>query len=211
MDNSFDFFDAIFCINLDKRPDRWIHAQEQFKKIGILDKVKRFSAIERKDGRLGCIKSHLEIIKYAQKNNLNNVLIFEDDVVFMDENVELIMGNVINQIPENWEMLYLGANLHSPLSKFSDNLVLLVNGFSTHAVAYNKSIFNFFIKKYNKMNEVTLQSDILDVWIANHIQTRGKTFLVKPLLATQINDYSDIVKSNVDYSFIKERYKKFVL
>ena len=71
MDNSFDFFDAIFCINLDKRPDRWIHAQEQFKKIGILDKVKRFSAIERKDGRLGCIKSHLEIIKYAQKNRAN--------------------------------------------------------------------------------------------------------------------------------------------
>ena len=36
MNNSFDFFDAIFCINLDKRPDRWVHAQEQFKKIGIL-------------------------------------------------------------------------------------------------------------------------------------------------------------------------------
>ena len=210
MNTPFDFFDVIFCINLDKRPDRWVHAQQEFQKIGILDKVKRFPAIERKDGRLGCIKSHLEIIKYAQKNNLKNVLIFEDDVVFLDKDVNGIMGNVISQLPENWEMLYLGANLHTPLTNYSDNLVVLKNGFSTHAVSYNHTIFDFFVKKYNKLTAVTLQSDILDVWIASNIQTRGKSFLVKPLLATQMNDYSDIVNGNVNYSFIEERYKKFV-
>lgn len=210
MDNPFDFFDAIFCINLEKRKDRWIHVQQQFDKIGIGDKVKRFSAIERKDGRLGCIKSHLEILKLAQRSNLKNVLVFEDDVVFVNNDVQGVMGNVIEQLPQNWELLYLGANLHSPLVKQSDNLVKLFNGFSTHAISYNSNLYNIFIKRYNTMNTVMLQGDILDVWLASTIQTRGNSYLVKPLLASQMNDYSDIAKSDVNYSFIEERYKKFV-
>lgn len=210
MDSPFDFFDAMFCINLEKRKDRWVHAQHQFEKIGILDKVKRFPAVERKDGRLGCIKSHLEILKYAQKNNLKNVLVFEDDVVFINEDVNTIMGNIVNQLPENWELLYLGANLHTPLNNYSDNLVKLNNGFSTHAVCYNSNLYSTFIKRYNTMNAVMLQIDILDVWLAASIQSRGNSYLVKPLLASQINDYSDIAKSDVNYSFIEERYKKFV-
>lgn len=209
MENPFSFFDAIFCINLDKRPDRWIHAQEEFKKIEILDRVKRFSAVERKDGRLGCIKSHLEIVKYAERNKLRNVLIFEDDVVFLNQNIENVIGNVVNQLPNDWELLYLGANLHSPLTPYSDNLVILNNGFSTHAITYNQNIYNAFIRYYNKINTV-IQSDILDVWLAANIQSRNKSYLIKPLLATQRNDYSDIVNSNVNYSFIEERYKKFV-
>lgn len=31
--NSFDYFDEIYCINLDERTDRWQHAQEEFKKL----------------------------------------------------------------------------------------------------------------------------------------------------------------------------------
>jgi len=207
--NAFDFFDEIFCINLDKRKDRWGLAQKEFEKINILDRVKRFPAIERKDGRLGCIKSHLEILKYAKKNNLNNVLIFEDDVMFLND-VNGVLDNVVKQLPVDWNLLYLGANLHSPLTNISDNLVLLNNGFSTHAISYNKNVYDIFIKKYNTMNELILQSDILDVWLASIIQNRGNSYLVKPLLATQRNDFSDIVKSDVNYSFIEERYKKFV-
>jgi len=210
MDNPFDFFDAIYCINLDKRKDRWDNVQSQFNKIGILDRVKRFSAIEEIDGRLGCIKSHLEIIKDSKSKKLKNVLIFEDDVIFVSENVNDVLKNVIDQLPNDWDMLYLGANLHQPLLNYTKNLVRLLHAFSTHAVSYNNKIFDFFINKYDNMKSVNSDYDILDVWIAMNIQPQGHTFLVKPLLATQMNDYSDIVKTNVDYSFIEERYKRFV-
>ncbi len=30
-----NYFDKIICINLDRRPDRWKEAQEQFKNAGI--------------------------------------------------------------------------------------------------------------------------------------------------------------------------------
>ena len=42
--NPFDYFDKIFCINLDF-PDRWEQVQKEFDKVGILDRVERFSAL----------------------------------------------------------------------------------------------------------------------------------------------------------------------
>lgn len=42
--NPFDYFDKIFCINLDSRPDRWELVQGEFRKVGIFDRVKRVSA-----------------------------------------------------------------------------------------------------------------------------------------------------------------------
>ena len=35
------YFDKIYCINLDSRPDRWKECLEEFKKIGIDDIVER--------------------------------------------------------------------------------------------------------------------------------------------------------------------------
>ena len=63
--NPFDFFEEIYCINLDHRTDRWKLAQEEFDQLGILGKVQRFSAIKHDDGRVGVIKSNLEIVKMA--------------------------------------------------------------------------------------------------------------------------------------------------
>ena len=42
-EEAFDYFDKIFCINLDSRPDRWELAQSEFDKVGILDRVERVS------------------------------------------------------------------------------------------------------------------------------------------------------------------------
>ena len=80
---SFDYFDEIYCINLDRRPQRWEMAQKEFDKLGILDKVKRFSAIDDLGGKRGCFESHMKIIHMAKENKLDNVFIFEDDVAVL--------------------------------------------------------------------------------------------------------------------------------
>lgn len=71
----WDFFDDIYCINLDHRKDRWEQSQKEFNSVGLLPRVQRFSAIQEKDGRLGVIKSNLEII---DKMNI----IFKNKYVF---------------------------------------------------------------------------------------------------------------------------------
>lgn len=67
MNNFFDYFDAIYCINLDRRTDRWETVQREFDKVGIRERVVRFSAIETpENGAIGCLLSHRAIIQKAQ-------------------------------------------------------------------------------------------------------------------------------------------------
>ena len=63
MKNPFDFFEKIYCINLDHRHDRWEECCKIFNEYGMSDKVERFSAIQYKHknplyskamGQLGC-------------------------------------------------------------------------------------------------------------------------------------------------------------
>jgi len=42
---AFGYIDAIYCINLDHRKDRWNKVQQEFKKIKIQNKISRFSGI----------------------------------------------------------------------------------------------------------------------------------------------------------------------
>ena len=140
-DELLDFFDGIYCINLDSRVDRWNSAQEAFKKLGIDDKVERFSAVECKSnlsrqkiakdyynidlngnlfrrkypihGAVGCATSHIEILKIAKSKNLKNVLVFEDDFKILDEydKNSLLVLNELRDFKKSWELLYLGGSM----------------------------------------------------------------------------------------------------
>lgn len=115
------YFDKIFVINLDRRPDRWEKCQEELKKHNIV--AERFSAIDGETlnkehfkpncilskGEIGCCMSHAAVIKLAQSYNYSKILILEDDVTF-SENAGVIFQQNINNIPNNWQMLYLGGN-----------------------------------------------------------------------------------------------------
>src|SRR6056297_1972222 len=119
MNNPFDYFDEIYCINLDERKDRWEHAKNEFKKANILDRVKRFSAIRENDGRLGIIKSNLAIVKLAKEKKLKNVLVFEDDFEFIVDDPQKVLYDTLKQVGKNkWHLFYLGANTHRKLNKF---------------------------------------------------------------------------------------------
>ena len=80
-------YDKIYCINLDKRTDRWEEFQRDVLEGLELDKDKfeRISAIDtsglsgKDTGAIGCSLSHLKIWKDVIDNGYNSVLIFEDD------------------------------------------------------------------------------------------------------------------------------------
>lgn len=207
--SSFDFFDEMYCINLDDRTDRWEHAQKEFEKVGILDRVKRFSAKREDDGRIGIINSNLAIVKMAKSKGLNNVLVFEDDVEFIVDYPEKYLKKAILQIGNlDWALFYLGANTHDKLIKIKHNLILLKNAYAVHSMAYNKRIYDKFIQKYEGLKTISKHEDILDVYLAEQIQSKYICLMVNPMLTTQMNDYSDIEKHLVNQSYIEERFKK---
>jgi GR25 family glycosyltransferase involved in LPS biosynthesis len=179
MSNPLDFFDAIYCINLDERTDRWEHCLVEFEKLGISDRVIRFSAIKPKHderwnrctkwgnrwkyplvGAVGCAESHKAIIELAKENNLNNVLVLEDDFVVC-ENWKHNLETAIKELQgRNWHIFYLGyrlANTWNMIRKLGEVLRRIISKRKrgihlTVGLAYNSSKFDYLIENIDSFN-----------------------------------------------------------
>ena len=77
------FFDKIYCISLDTRPDRRKQAEKQFADVGLLERVE-FIIVEKHpvNQEKGIFQSHMFCLSKGLKANARNILIFEDDVFF---------------------------------------------------------------------------------------------------------------------------------
>jgi SAM-dependent methyltransferase len=144
--NPFNFFDAIYCINLDRESGRWEQAQEHFQALGIGGRVRRFSAIETPySHHIGCALSHRGIIAEAKRLAVRNVLVFEDDVIFAGDTLEVLEGALQELRPRPWWMLYLGGHTWgATYTKASGCEFLDVPSTMTsaHAIAFNDTIYD---------------------------------------------------------------------
>jgi GR25 family glycosyltransferase involved in LPS biosynthesis len=126
-------FDAVFCINLDRRPDRRRQAQEQFNYLGLTPTF--YSAIDInpfqidtsgnfKKGMLGCYLSHLSILQHCILSGYERVLITEDDLSAIT-GCNALLQHALPVIPDDWEFAYLGYSVfpdqqskNKPVNKF---------------------------------------------------------------------------------------------
>ncbi len=78
-----------FCVNLDRRPDRWENMKNVFKEAGLT--VTRWKASEPKDvfdaiqgspTQQACSQSHIRIWRHLVENNIKYALVLEDDITF---------------------------------------------------------------------------------------------------------------------------------
>jgi GR25 family glycosyltransferase involved in LPS biosynthesis len=218
MINPFDFFDAIFCINLDSRPDRWEQCLNQFEKLKIENKVQRFSAIsfshedpsfKKNLGRAGCCLSHIEICKIAQKNKFKNYLVFEDDFDFLGNEKQIIenLNEYTNQLPVDWDLYYLGGNVnedygYEAIEKFSNNLYKVNSCHTTHAFAMNEKFYDEFLNLMPNMESVfhwLNEHEAIDVFLSQYILNNHKCYINNPMLALQSAGFSNIENSYFDY------------
>lgn len=57
-------------------------------------------------GELGCALSHLSIYKKMIDNEIENAIVFEDDI-YLDDDFSIVVDS-IQSFPENWELILLG-------------------------------------------------------------------------------------------------------
>lgn len=122
MNNPFDFFDKICCINLPDSKERKRTVSQQFEKVDILDRVEwiyappppddfKIDLYRRHPAReFGCMLSHLTAIVRASHEQCDNVLIFEDDITFTGDALATL-SETISVLPDDWVGFYLGANV----------------------------------------------------------------------------------------------------
>ncbi|MBV9612590.1 MAG: glycosyltransferase family 25 protein [Acidobacteriaceae bacterium] len=142
----FHFFDAIYCINLDRETDRWQAVMARFEKLGIAHRVQRFAAIEtRASHHIGCALSHRAILAEAKKYGYRNVLVFEDDVLFAPDALDVLQRNVQELKNVAWDLFYLGGCAWEQTFEKAEGCAYLETprGLTcTHAIAYHESIYD---------------------------------------------------------------------
>jgi organic radical activating enzyme len=100
----------------------------------------------------GCSLSHYNVVNLAKQNNWDNVMIFEDDVIFHPQ-FNYYMNLIVEELKEiDWDICY--GYKDNPIDEYSENLKELkyinqTSGIlSTHCYIINKRSYDYIIKLY---------------------------------------------------------------
>lgn len=186
------FFEAIYCINLDSRPDRWEECTAEFDRVGI--NVKRLAGVEGNFNR-----SQANALKQAAKHESS--LILEDDVEFRDMTH---LDEALKALPADWDVVFLGATLNSKhKEKVHPNLYVYKDGWATQAVGYSRKMANYIAEKFNPDGGV-----IFDEWLRFNILPFFKCYIVSPMVCYQRPSFSNLRGRFVDYTAGFEQSEK---
>jgi hypothetical protein len=133
---TWDFFDAIYCISLDDRPDRRREARRQFAAVGLTDRVE-FVRVTRHpaDTEQGIWESHRECIAKGLSAGADHLLIFEDDIVFDGFRPQVLRDMVaFLRANDQCRLLFLGCLVRG--SRRTDNPAVLKVDYRSLAHAY---------------------------------------------------------------------------
>lgn len=206
----FEQFDKIFCINLDKRTDRWEKVSKIFSDVGIKNVV-RYSAVDGSTldltnikykpsllkGELGILETHLKLLQEAKDAGLKEIVIMEDDVIFTDEIKNF--NEYFNDVPSDWDMIFVGGNhIYGDTPRVINDRVLKVNGtVAIHCIIIRESIMDVILALAKGRQKQ------IDGYYAD-IQKGYNVYSFTPNMALQYEDFSDIQGKNVNYDqFLK--------
>ncbi len=149
--------------------------------------LERVSAIKHEWGWLGLAQTFKKIFQECE----GDVLIFEDDATYRGWATNL--QDAINDLPANWDMLMLGANIKdSRIDRISKRLVRTYGAWTTHAILYSHR----FAKE---MAELDLDVPI-DEYYRTIVHPKGNSYIVYPFLSYQRPSDSDIESGYKNYT-----------
>jgi GR25 family glycosyltransferase involved in LPS biosynthesis len=150
-----EWFDRVYVINCAHRPDRKARVMSHLLGSGMVenpDKLAVFNAIvgdwttnpacwTSGQGAWGCLRSHQRLVEDVMHDRddryqpkLGNVLVLEDDVVFLDKALE-DLNRFMEAVPEDWDQIYLGGQ-HMQQHEDTDNPAVIVGRSVNRTHAY---------------------------------------------------------------------------
>jgi len=211
-----NFFDKVWYINLDRRTDR----RDAIERALVTNNVEA-ERWEAQDGNpwgyskgllrqeVGCLISHLNLIKHCKEVGYSKVLILEDDAEFLPK-FEYNFSERVRNLPTAWTMLYFGGN-HTltdpdarsahpiPSSKY---IIKCCYTLTTHAYGLKAAAYDVIINALHPPDKVFNESlrQSLDLYYAE-LQWKKlvNAYSFYPALITQSDGFSDIQQCEVSY------------
>jgi len=213
-----DFFDVIFCINLERSTDRWNIVSKKFKERKII--VSRFEGLDKlspviqaqfrdhqkanitsklkRMGRFAIWKTYCKLFDYIISLGVEKVLIFEDDIMFHSD-FNNLFDNSAKLIQENWDMWYLGrtqtkfdgVNIKNNFYRATDNT------YGAFAIGLKTNFIKSWIDKYK------LGTKNNDHFLASNIPKDNVYVSIPPLIGHSLG-----LSLNADYELTKSIAQK---
>jgi GR25 family glycosyltransferase involved in LPS biosynthesis len=179
-----EYFDKVVVINLDKRTDRLEKISKQLDELGIV--FERFSAIDGtgKNPIIAGRDSHVEVWK---QNLGKKVLILEDDAYFV-EGFQERFDEVIQTLPENWDVFYLGVLLDKmtgKVIKVNNDWYRQIVSTGTQAYCLHPDMMQYFTDR------IEIYDGYIDVGL-RILAEDTNAYITQPNLVTQYAGYSDL-------------------
>lgn len=148
--------------------------------------------------RRGISKSHRTIVQKAKEMNLDEVLILEDDVQFLDKNALLKFINMSKIVPKDCDLFFAGIYDGKIEEEFSAYAKVTEKISGLHCYIVKKKFYDTF-----------LSADVnydLDGYIST--QTNAVSYCAYPFLAIQYDGYSYNLKGKSAHNYkLHTRYK----
>lgn len=218
------FIKNVYIINLPSRRDRLDHiVNEIISCFGswnaqLIEGI-RFSNLHFLSGRAGNSAAMCKALTLAHKDNIDNVLILEDDCLFIRDNLTNLYDALVDLSVINWDILYLGARIKSKMTDFSKGLYRISNFGCAHAVLYNKKIISNILNLlpswdagYDVWMDWVMKNDCFDVWLPRVFGANADFFIFHPkqLCALQKPGFSDINQKEADgIRIFLEEFEKY--
>ena len=209
--------DKIFIINLKHRTDRKKHILQEMKDQNItnyefFDAIKptseevdkwnpnfcsylgmepqRFS--KYRIGCLGCLKSHLGVIKLSLSRGYKKILILEDDTKFIRPFSKF---HEFSKSLKEYDMLYFCGSHLKPYEKIPNlkNVVKVIKTTSAGSYCIGEKAMRFIVSNINGYSKE------IDTFYNEVIQPKFNCYCLVPHITKQLDGYSDIQAKNVSY------------
>ncbi len=206
-----NYFSKILLINLPKRTERLEASIKELKDHYIPFQV--FDAVEHERGAYGLYLTLKNLLERAEYEGWENILIFEDDCVMVQDDFNDYMNAAIMELKYlDWDLFYLGGNVYKPLCRVPkcDFLLRIEGVMSTHAVAYSKQGWKLMLEEMRRIEKAGVtQPEAIDLILERVLQKRGKSFIANPLLCVQRPGWSDVENRETNYqNLIQDRYQQ---
>jgi hypothetical protein len=179
-------------IGLERRKDRLESVSEEMKKIGFEWEFFPSKEVSEDNFMREASFNFMDVLKNAD----DDILVCESDVTFLHQARE-IFNRTFSQLPEDWDLLYLGGNIHESAERVSENLFRIRKGVHcNHAILYSKKGKEIFLKNYNPLTDEIIQ---IDHWLYMKGQGLMNCYICSPMIAYQIPGYSDSSNKLIDY------------
>ena len=181
-----------FYINLDRRTDRRVQVEQEFKEKEI--EVERFSAIECIPPTIGCNLSHIEVLRLARERGYPSVMIFEDDFQFVISKEE--WDAQIARLPESYDVVMLSYNMIRS-TPHDDTFVRVQEAQTTSVYIVHSRFYNTLIATWEEGTDLFVQNPTVHwIYILDQywkpLQPISEWFAFKNRIGIQRPSFSDL-------------------